>query len=142
MFPHALAGARAASLALLTAALLAACGSDDSPPTPAATPAASRLVVDTGSAAPVAGGTLTLKATLLAADGSAVKGASFAWTSSDPTVATVASASDKAPAAVSASMMAAALAPVGTYVGHANGQDQDGRAWCCRRRQPSRTPLC
>lgn len=115
MFPYALAGARAAGLALLTAALLAACGSDDSPPTPAATPAASRLVVDTGSAAPVAGGTLTLKAALLAADGSALKGASFAWTSSDPTVATVVSASDKAPAAVSDSVMAAAAAPVGTY---------------------------
>ncbi|SDP77753.1 6-phosphogluconolactonase, cycloisomerase 2 family [Ralstonia sp. 25mfcol4.1] len=115
MFPHALAGARAAGLALLTAALLAACGSDDSPPTPAATPAASRLVVDTGSAAPVAGGTLTLKATLLAADGSELKGASFAWTSSDPTVATVVSAADKAPAAVSASVMAAAPTTVGTY---------------------------
>lgn len=111
MFPHALAGARAAGLALLTAALLAACGSDDSPQTPTATPAASRLVVDTGSAAPVAGGTLTLRATLLAADGSEVKGASFAWTSSDPAVATVVSASDKAPAAVSASV----VAPVGTY---------------------------
>lgn len=115
MFSDALAGARAAGLALLTAALLAACGSDDSPPTPAATPAASRLVVDTGSAAPVAGGTLTLKATLLAADGSELKGASFAWTSSEPTVAFVVSASDKAPAAVPASMMAAAAAPVGTY---------------------------
>lgn len=111
MFSHALAGARAAGLALFAAALLAACGSDDSPQTPAATPAASRLVVDTGSAAPVAGGTLTLKATLLAADGTEMKGASFAWTSSDPTVATVLSASDKAPAA-SASMMAA---PVGIY---------------------------
>lgn len=111
MFLHALAGARAAGLALFAAALLAACGSDESPQTPAATPAASRLVVDTGSAAPVAGGTLTLKATLLAADGTEVKGATFAWTSSDPTVATVLSASDKAPAA-SASVMAA---PVGIY---------------------------
>jgi len=111
MFPHALAGARAAGLALLTAALLAACGSDDSPQTPTTTPAASRLVVDAGTAAPVAGDTLTLKATLLAVDGSEVKGASFAWTSSDPAVATVVSASDKAPAAVSASV----VAPVGTY---------------------------
>jgi hypothetical protein len=108
MFPHALAGARAAGLALLTAALLAACGSDDSASTPAATPAASRLVVDTGSAAPVAGGTLTLKATLLAADGTEVKGASFAWTSSEPSVATVVSASDKAPAGE-------VIDPVGTY---------------------------
>jgi hypothetical protein len=110
MFSHAIAGARAAGLALLAAALLAACGSDDPPESPTATPAAARLVVDTGSAAPVAGGTLTLKATLLAADGTEVKGASFAWTSSDPAVATVASASDKAPAA-SASVMG----PVGTY---------------------------
>lgn len=108
MFPHALAGARAAGLALLTAVLLAACGSDDSASTPAATPAASRLVVDTGSAAPVAGGTLTLKATLLAADGTDMKGASFAWTSSDPSVATVVSASDKAPAA-------SVISPVGIY---------------------------
>ncbi|PLP98435.1 beta-propeller fold lactonase family protein [Cupriavidus pauculus] len=108
MFPHALAGARAVGLALLAAALLAACGSDDSPSTPAATPAASRLVLDTGSAAPVAGGTLTLKATLLAADGTEIKGASFAWTSSDPSVATVVSASDKAPAA-------SVIAPVGIY---------------------------
>lgn len=113
MFPHALAGARTAGVALLTAALVAACGSDDSPQTPVATPPASRVVVDTGSAAPVAGGSLTLKATVLAADGTEVRGASFAWTSSDPTVATVASATDKAPA--SASVMAAAAAPVGTY---------------------------
>ena len=111
MLPHALAGARAAGLALLAAAVLAGCGSDDSPQAPIATPATSRLMVDTGSAAPVAGGTLTLKATLLAPDGSEVKGASFAWTSSDPAVATVVSASDKAPAAVSASV----VAPVGTY---------------------------
>jgi 6-phosphogluconolactonase (cycloisomerase 2 family) len=110
MFSHAIAGARAAGLALLAAALLAACGSDDPPESPTVTPAAARLLVDTGSAAPVAGGTLTLKATLLAADGTEVKGASFAWTSSDPAVATVASASDKAPAA-SASVMG----PVGTY---------------------------
>ncbi|MDT6963118.1 beta-propeller fold lactonase family protein [Cupriavidus sp. SZY C1] len=107
MFSYAFAGARAAGLAMLAAALLAACGSDDSDsPAQPATPAASRLVVDTGSAAPVAGGTLTLKATLLAADGTEVKGASFAWTSSDETVATVLSASDKAPTAA---------APVGIY---------------------------
>ncbi|WP_416047016.1 hypothetical protein [Cupriavidus basilensis] len=67
-------------------------------------------MIDTGSAAQVAGGTLTLKATLLAADGSEIKGASFAWKSSDPTIVTVVSASDKAPATT-----ASIMAPVGTY---------------------------
>jgi hypothetical protein len=47
------------------------------------------LVADTGKAAPVAGGRLTFKATLLAANGTELKGAGFAWTSSDPAVATV-----------------------------------------------------
>ncbi|RZT28875.1 hypothetical protein [Cupriavidus agavae] len=110
MFSHLLAGARAAGLALLAATLLVACGSDESPQNTTVTPTASRLVVDTGSAAPVAGGTLTLKATLLAADGSEVKGASFAWMSSNPAVATVVSASDKAPAAT-----ASVMARVGIY---------------------------
>lgn len=108
MISRSLAGARAAGVALLAAALLAACGSDDASQTPSATPAATKLVVDTGSAAPVAGGTLTLKATLLGADGLEVKGASFAWTSSDEAVAVVTSASDKAPSASGA-------APVGIY---------------------------
>ncbi|QOT82103.1 hypothetical protein [Cupriavidus basilensis] len=86
----------AAGLALLAAALLAACGSDDNSQILTATPVAPRLVIDTGSAAQVTGGTLTLKATLLAADGGEIKGASFAWASSDPTIVTVVSASDKA----------------------------------------------
>ncbi|MGO4281325.1 lactonase family protein [Cupriavidus sp. RAF20_2] len=110
MFSHFSAGARAFGVALLAAAVLTACGSDDNTtPAPSATPAATRVVVDTTSAQPVAGGTLTLKATLLAADGSEVKGASFAWTSSDESVAVVTAASDKAPAGVSASVF------VGTY---------------------------
>jgi len=67
-------------------------------------------VVDTGSAAQVVGGTLTLRATLLAADGTEVKSASFAWTSSDPAVAAVLSAADKAPAA-----SVLGTAPVGIY---------------------------
>lgn len=108
MFSHALAGARAAGLVLFAAALLGACGSDDPAETPPVALPAARLVVDTGSAAPVAGGTFSLKATLLAADGSEVKGASVAWTSSNESVATVLSASDRAPAAAGA-------APVGIY---------------------------
>lgn len=110
MFSHAFAGARAAGLAMFAAALLAACGGDDAPQSQSTTPTSttSRLVVDTGSATPVAGGTLTLKATLLAADGSELKGASFVWTSSDEAVATVVSASDKAPSA-------SVIAPVGIY---------------------------
>lgn len=113
MFLRLPAGARSLGIALLAAAMLAACGSDDNPapaaPATPATPAATKVVVDTSSATPVAGGTLTLKATLLAADGSEVKGASFAWASSDESVAVVTAASDKAPAGVSASVF------VGTY---------------------------
>ncbi|CAG2129452.1 hypothetical protein LMG19282_00179 [Cupriavidus campinensis] len=110
MFSHFSAGARAFGMALLAAAVLTACGSDDNAaPATQPTPAATKVVVDTSSATPVAGGTLTLKATLLAADGSEVKGASFAWTSSDESVAVVTAASDKAPAGVSASVF------VGTY---------------------------
>ncbi|TSP12164.1 lactonase family protein [Cupriavidus campinensis] len=110
MFPRFSAGARAFGMALLAAAVLTACGSDDNTtPAPSATPAATKVVVDTTSGAPVAGSNLTLKATLLAADGSEVKGASFAWTSSDESVAVVTAASDKAPAGVSASVF------VGTY---------------------------
>ncbi len=86
MFLRLPAGARSLGVALLAAAMLAACGSDGNPapaaPATPATPAATKVVVDTSSATPVAGGALTLKATLLAADGSEVKGASFAWASS------------------------------------------------------------
>ena len=110
MFLRLPAGARSLGIALLAAAVLAACGSDDNAaPAPSATPAATKVVVDTTSGAPVAGSSLTLKATLLAADGSEVKGASFAWTSSDESVAVVTAASDKAPTGVSASVF------VGTY---------------------------
>jgi len=109
MFPRLFAGARAAGLLLFAALLLAGCVAEESAPaTTTTTPAAGRLVVDTGSAAPVAGGTLTLKATLLGTDGLEIKGASFAWTSSDESVAVVTVASDKAPAA-------AGSAPVGAY---------------------------
>ena len=109
---HAGARSRAAGLLSLVfaAGLLSACGSDDAPSSPPAAQApASRLIVDTGTAAPAQGGTLTLKATLLGADGLEVKGARFAWSSSSEAVAVVVSASDQAPAA--ASMMQ----PVGAY---------------------------
>ncbi|WP_059414310.1 hypothetical protein [Cupriavidus basilensis] len=113
MFHGLRAGARSRAAGLFTlalaAGLLSACGSDESPSPPAAQAPASRLVVDTGTAAPAQGGTLTLKATLLGADGQEVKGAKFAWSSSNEAVAVVISASDQAPAA--ASMMQ----PVGTY---------------------------
>jgi len=110
MFLRLPAGARSLGIALLAAAVLAACGSDDNAaPAPSATPAATKVVVDTTSGAPVAGSSLTLKATLLGADGSEVKGASFGWTSSDESVAVVTAASDKAPTGVSASVF------VGTY---------------------------
>jgi len=109
---HAGARSRAAGLLslVLAAGLLSACGSDDAPSSSPATQApASRLVVDTGTAAPAQGGTLTLKATLLGADGLEVKGAKFAWSSSNEAVAAVVSASDQAPAAASV------MQPVGTY---------------------------
>ncbi|WP_426990930.1 hypothetical protein ACKI2N_021595 [Cupriavidus sp. 30B13] len=108
---HAGARSRAAGLLslVLAAALLSACGSDETPSSPATQTPSSRLVVDTGTAAPAQGGTLTLKATLLGADGLEVKGAKFAWSSSNEAVAVIVSASDQAPAA--ASMMQ----PVGTY---------------------------
>ncbi|QET03921.1 lactonase family protein (plasmid) [Cupriavidus pauculus] len=110
MFPRLPAGARAFGIALLATAVLAACGSDDNAtPAQSATPGATKVVVDTSSAAPVAGTTLTLKATVFAADGNEVKGASFAWTSSDESVAVVTGASDKSPAGISASVL------VGTY---------------------------
>ncbi|WP_454724727.1 MULTISPECIES: hypothetical protein [Cupriavidus] len=113
MFHGLRAGARFRAAGLFTlalaAGLLSACGSDESPSSPATQAPASRLVVDTGTAAPAQGGTLTLKATLLGADGQEVKGAKFAWSSSNEAVAVVVSASDQAPAA--ASMMQ----PVGTY---------------------------
>ncbi|MFC4423084.1 hypothetical protein [Cupriavidus pampae] len=113
------AGARARTTGLislvLAASLLSACGSDDtqSPPatqTPPAQTPTSRLVVDTGTAAPAQGGTMMLKATLLGADGQEVKGAKFAWSSSNEAVATVVSASDLAPAAA-----ASVTQPVGIY---------------------------
>ncbi|WP_231586478.1 hypothetical protein [Cupriavidus basilensis] len=109
---HAGARSRAAGLLslVLAAGLLSACGSDDAPSSPATTQApSSRLIVDTGTAAPAQGSTLTLKATLLGADGLEVKGAKFAWSSSNEAVAVVASASDQAPAAASV------MQPVGTY---------------------------
>jgi len=114
MFHGLHAGARSRVAGLLSlvfaAGLLSACGSDDAPSSPPAAQApASRLIVDTGTAAPAQGGTLTLKATLLGADGLEVKGARFAWSSSSEAVAVVVSASDQAPAA--ASMMQ----PVGAY---------------------------
>lgn len=113
MFTCSFVGVRAAILAVLAAAMLAACGSDDAaaPATPAQSPspASPKLVVDTGSAAPVAGEALTLKATLLGGDGLEVKGASYAWGSSNESVAVVSAASDKAPSA------AARTVPIGIY---------------------------
>ncbi|CAG9166660.1 hypothetical protein CURE108131_03045 [Cupriavidus respiraculi] len=120
MFPRFHAGARAAGLCLV-AALLAACGSGDagSDEAGSAAPvaASSRLVVDTASATPVAGGTLTLKASVLGADGLEIKGASFSWTSSDESVAVVASASETAADRVADKVAqdASMPAPVGTY---------------------------
>lgn len=114
MLSHVYAGARAVGLAMLAASVFTACGgSEDAAPADAAPaqPGASapaRLVVDTGSAAPVAGGTLTLKAVVLGADGQELKGARFTWASSDESVAIVTAASDKEPAA-------SASAPVGAY---------------------------
>ena len=94
---------------VLAACFLSACGSDDTQSAPAAQTLSSRLIVDSGTAVPTQGGTLTLKATLLGNDGLEVKGAKFAWSSSNEAVATVVSASDLAPAA--ASMMQ----PVGIF---------------------------
>lgn len=117
MLSHVYAAVRAAGLAMLAASLITACGgSEDAAPDQPAPPAqpappsapAAHLIVDTGSAAPVAGGTLTLKAVVLGADGQELKGATFAWTSSDESVAIVIAASDKEPAA-------SAVAPSGAY---------------------------
>ncbi|MCA3186859.1 Ig-like domain-containing protein [Cupriavidus sp.] len=112
MFHSLIVGARTASSCLLAAALLAGCGSGDSGDAgsggvTSGTPAG-RLVVDTSTASPAAGGTITLKATALGTDGAAIKGVSYAWTSSDESVAVVESASDKA-------LASAVTPPVGAY---------------------------
>ncbi|WP_354678115.1 hypothetical protein [Cupriavidus plantarum] len=94
---------------VVATSLLSACGGDDAQ-APAATQApTSRLVVDTGTAAPAQGGTLTLKATLLDKNGQEVQGAKFAWASSNDAVAAVVSAADISPAAASVTR------PVGIY---------------------------
>lgn len=115
MFHRFHAGERVRTAALLSLALslvvglLPACGGDSAQSSSATQASSSQLVLDTGTAAPAQGDTMTLKATLLGADGQEVKGAKFAWSSSNEAVAVVVSASDLAPTKASTAPQ------VGTY---------------------------
>lgn len=110
--PHAGWRGRAIDLiAFVLAGVLSACGgNNDAPSFPATQTPSSRLVIDTGTAAPAEGGMLTLKATVLDQNGLEIKGASVAWSSSNESVAVLESASDLPPEAVGSMMQ-----PMGIY---------------------------
>ena len=80
-------GTRVRSTLAFLALVAAACGDGSSDPTP--DPVVAAIAVDAGAGPLVAGQTRQLAASATAAGGAAMTGATFAWSSGDPSVAAV-----------------------------------------------------
>lgn len=93
------------SLVCCAALLLAGCGGGDGDASPtqkqgSGAPPGSSVILDQASIAPAGGDEVIVHAKVLGKDGSEIKGYDIAWASTDPDVAKIISASNRAPAAI------------------------------------------